>query len=457
MSVSYLALSSIADEFGVTLRAVGWVVIIESLLVAALLLPFGYMADVVGRRRILVTGMVVFAIGSLLTGISPSFAWLIGARVVMSLGNALAQSVATGMIVSTFPSHERGLALGAQSTAVSIGAASGPLIGGFAIGAFGWASVFLAIAAPSLLALVPIYRFVAPDSPAIAKGDSQDGGQATGFDTLGAALAGLAVVAVVVTTTNPFGFDWISAPVGGGLLVGVGLIAAFIRRELAYPVPMLELRLFANRVFRTAVLVRLLGFLGASVSALLLPIYLLSVRQVSETTAGFVLFALPLGMGISAIVSGRWSDRVGPRTPSLVGVAAQLAATGALAITTDSTPVWLLAVAMGFQGLAMGLWNVPSNSAMMGATPTGRLGVGGAFSNVTRTMGGVLSQAMAVAIVVGVMAGQGFDIPLGEVGDTVGAPDSFIDGWRLAFTASAAATFTAGLVALSYERPKRAL
>ena len=107
---AFLALPRIAEDFEVTLSTVGWVVIIESLVIAALLLPLGGLADLLGDKRVLSIGVAVFGLGALFTGLSPTFAILIAARVVMAIGNALVQSVATGILVAVFPNEERGLA-----------------------------------------------------------------------------------------------------------------------------------------------------------------------------------------------------------------------------------------------------------------------------------------------------------------------------------------------------------
>ena len=137
-SMVFVMLSDIAEDFEVTLGAVGWVVIVESLVISALLLPMGGLADRVGRRRVYVWGLVVFGIGSVLTGIAPTFGALIAARVVMAVGNALVQSVVTGLLVGAFPPEERGRAIGGQTTAVSVGAGLGPLLGGLALEVISW-------------------------------------------------------------------------------------------------------------------------------------------------------------------------------------------------------------------------------------------------------------------------------------------------------------------------------
>ncbi|MGI9594666.1 MAG: MFS transporter, partial [Acidimicrobiales bacterium] len=285
---------------------------------------------------------------------------------------------------------------------------------------------------PAVLSMISIRLLVIDDRPDDASADSS-----RGIDGWGAALSASAVVLLVLTINNPFGFAWLSIPVVLGAVATVGLLIGFVRWELRVDRPMLDLRMFAFPVFRYAVLVRVVGFVAGTTAMLLLPVYLLSARGVSSALAGVLISILAVGMGLSAQVSGRMYDRVGPRLPTIIGLCLQIGATLALAFSNETTPLPVIGAIAFLAGVGMALWNVPNNSAMLGATPPESFGVGGAFTNVTRTVGNVIGQALITAVVAGVMASQGFDIPLGELGDTVGAAASFIDGWKLAFLISA--------------------
>lgn len=444
-SMAFLVLSAIADEFNVTLGAVGWVVIVESLIISALLLPIGGIADTIGRRRVLTTGLAIFGVGAILTGLAPTFALLIVARVVMAIGNTFIQAIGTGLIVASFPPEERGIALGAQTTAVSIGSALGPLLGGFALQFLDWKTLFLLIAVPAALSLAAVLLLVEPDAPRTPRTSS------VSFDRIGGVLSALAITTVVLTINNPFAQSWLSPTIVGGAVVGAALLAAFIRWELRRPNPMLELRLFAERVFRLAVIVRFLGFTSSATAMFLLPIFLLSYRDVEPGKVGLILAVLAVGTGASAQLSGRMYDRAGPRLPTIIGATLMLAASVALAFLSDATDLVAIGMIAAAFGIGVGLWNVPNNSAMLGATPPESFGVGGAFTNVTRTIGSVLGQAVAATTVVAVMAHQGFDIPLGELGDTPGAGLAFVDGWQVAFLVAAA--FAAATLAVGIRLP----
>ena len=437
---AFLALPRIAEDFEVTLSTVGWVVIIESLVIAALLLPLGGLADLLGDKRVLSIGVAVFGLGALFTGLSPTFAILIAARVVMAIGNALVQSVATGILVAVFPNEERGLALGAQTTAVAVGSASAPLLGGIGLDALSWNTIFLLLAIPSALSLAAVLVLIPNHQLREVTSDRT-------FDRWGSVLSALAVATLVVTISNPFSLPWLSPGIIGGGLAAVALLTMFIRWELRVEHPLLELRLFGERVFRTAVAIRGFGFLASSTTTLLLPVFLLSFRQISAVSAGVIIALVAVGLGVGAHYAGRLYDRIGPRIPTIIGLVLQVVVSLGFAVSTDTTPLVLIGAGSAVGGVGLALWNVTNNGAMLGATPPAFLGVGGAFTNVTRTIGSVVSQALAAAIVTGVMASRGFDIPLGGLADTPGAGQAFNAGWRVAYLFSAAVSAALILVA----------
>lgn len=446
ISMVFVALAAIADDFGVTLREVSWVVIAQALTISALMMPMGRIADIVGRRRVHLLGLLVYGGGAIAVVFAPTFGALIAARVLMATGNSMGQSVGTAMVVSVFPPEERGNAIGAQATAVAIGGASGPIVGGLVLQWLPWEALFVLTLIPTSIALV--WGYLILDDARM----NQPLGERAPFDYAGALLSAAAIALLVLTINNPLRLGWTSPPMLAALAAVALLFAAFVRRELRTEAPMLELRLFNNPVFSMAVLARLAGFMSMTVSRFLVPIYLLSVRELEEAAVGGLIFLTSLGMGIAAQGSGRLSDRFGTRPFAVLGFAVLLLVTVPMAFFDGGTPIVIVALLLLGTGLGMGTWNVPNNSAIMGSVPASRLGVVGALTNLTRNAGNVLGQAIAAGVVAAVMAAGGFDIPLSEIADTPGAAASFIDGWRAAF-ALAAAFAVASLVLAIRTRP----
>ena len=447
MTMVFVALSSIAEDFGVTLRAVSWVVIVQSLVISALMMPLGRVADVVGRRKVHMVGLVLFAVGSLAVGLAPTFGLMITARVLMSVGNAMVQAVGTAMIVTVFPPEERGKALGSQTSVVAIGAAMGPIGAGLVLQVLPWQALFFLLVPPLAIAFVAARRYL-DEAVVSGAGGEQAVPAGSVYDWGGATLSALAITVLVLVVSNPLAMSWTSAPILVGWVVMVGLFAGFIRWELGRPAPMLQLEFFRSAVFSMAVTARTLGFVGTTAVMLLMPVFLISVRGLSEGLTGAAMFLMSLGMGITANRVGPQSDRFGERPIFIVGFSVALASLVGLTFVTSSTPMWLVMVLLFVSGVSLSLWNVPNGSTILGAVPRRHLGVVGAFMNLTRNIGNVIGQALASAIVVGVMASRGFDIPLSDIASTPGAAAAFLDGWRIAYVVFVAMAVVALVLAL---------
>ena len=435
MTMVFVALSAIADDFGVTLRAVSWVVIIQSLVISGLMMPMGRVADIVGRRRVHLVGLVLFALGSLCVALAPTFPLMIAARALMSVGNAMGQSVGTAMVVAVFPPGERGKALGAQTSVVAIGSAMGPIGAGLLLQVLPWEALFLLLIPPLVIAYVVGYRWL--DEALVSRSGAPEGsvtGPPPGFDWGGAALSSLAITALVMIVSNPLALAWTSAPMLAGWVGLLVLLALFVGWELRHHAPMLELRFFAQSTFSKAVTSRTLGFVGSTAVMFLMPIFLISVRGLDEGMTGSVLFVTSLGMGLAGNQAGRFADRLGERPIFLTGFSIHVASMLGIALMTRSTPITVVMGMLFASGISMGLWNVPNGSTILASVPAENLGVVGAFMNLTRNIGNVVGQALASAIVVGVMASRGFDIPLSAIASTAGATDAFLHGCRIAYT-----------------------
>ncbi len=447
MSMVFVALAAIADDFGVTLAAVSWVVIAQALTISALMMPMGRLADMIGWKRVHLMGLALFAGGAVCIAIAPTFELLIVARIVMAIGNAMGQSVGTAMVVSVFPPHERGKAIGSQTTAVAIGGVSGPILGGLLLEVLPWEALFYLLVIPISIAFVGGYLVL--DEKRMRR---QPRSRGTPFDWGGAILSGVAITLLVVTINNPLGQSWTSPGLWAALATVAVLFHAFVKWELRVARPMLELRLFNDRMFSLGILTRLLGFMGMTATMFMMPIYLISYRGITEAAAGGVLFLTSFGMGLAAYASGRLSDRLGTRLFTVGGLAILVVTAIPMAHLDDDTPIALIMCLLLANGIGAGIWNVPNNSMILGTAPPSALGVVAALTNLTRNAGNVFGQAIAAGVVAAVMAAHGFDIPLSEVRTDPGAGAAFLEGWRIAFLL-VAVYCTAGAVLAALTRP----
>jgi EmrB/QacA subfamily drug resistance transporter len=436
-SIVFLALPSIADDFGVTLRQVSWVVIAQSLTVSAVMLPLGRVADLTGRKRFHLAGLALFGGGALFSAFSPNLPTLIAARVVMAVGASMGQAVSTAIVTSVFPAKERGTGLGSQSTAVAIGGAAGPIVAGGLLQVFDWPVLFIFMAVPSAIAFV-WGLFVLDD------------------DWVGAGLSALAMVGLILTINNPTNAAWTSPVVLSGATVTVVLFVAFVRWELRVPSPMIDLRLFANPVFRYATLTRLVAFMGSTATFFMMPVFLQSFRGMEEGPTGAIMFIGAVGMGVAAQMSGRLSDRYGFRRFTLIGFVVLICTSVAFGFIDAGTAIWVIMPLLFLNGIGMGLWSTPNMSATMGAVPRSQYGSVSAFVNLTRNVGNVTGQAIVATIVTSVMVAKGFDIQLSAITTTDGAPAAFLSGWRAAYVAVVAFAVVALIGAALTRQPKTA-
>jgi EmrB/QacA subfamily drug resistance transporter len=429
-SIVFLALSSIADEFEVTLRAVTWVAISTSLVTSAIMLPLGRVSDITGRKKFHIAGMAFFVVGALLAFSAQSLEMLIAARVVMAIGASMGQAVVFAIIVGTFPDTERGKALGMITTMVAIGAAAGPIIAGPIIQAFEWRAVFLVTMIPTTGGIIA--ATIVLDDKRIG---SVIGQVRAKYDWLGAIFSASALTLIILTISNPFAFDWISFQIIGGFALSIILFALLVWWELRVESPMLNLHFFENSTFAWSTSTRFLAFLGGSAMFFLMPIFVQSFMGYDQRSAGMIMFVGALGMGISSQLSGRFSDKYGFRVFTITGIGILLVMNVMMSFFVSDTPLWIVMPVLFINGVSMGMWMAPNMSATLSTVGRGDYGSMSAFLNLVRNVGSVIGQALATAIIAGVMLSRGAEVQLNELADTtdLAVTDAFLSGWRITF------------------------
>ena len=277
-----IALPTIARHFDTDLATVQWVVIAEALTISALLLPIGRLADMLGRKRVYIAGILVFTVGSALAGMSDLITVLIIFKVVQGLGAAMSQGTAMAMITSTFPSAERGKGLGTHASVVGAGGVIGPVMGGLLVSAVGWRWVFFINVPLGILAAISALLIM--DSRLMR----QQQNQRLAYDWLGAVLSTAFLVTFLLTVTNGSKVGWTSPTIVVAALTFLVFLSIFIWWELRAPTPMLDLRLFSRWVFSIGVSSAFISFLGVSSSRFLLPFYLQAALGYSPAQIGLI-------------------------------------------------------------------------------------------------------------------------------------------------------------------------
>ena len=386
-SIVNIGMPSIANTFHVNISGASeWIIIGYLVVIAATLLTFGRLADMLGRKPIFLTGVLIFVVGSMLCGLAPSLLLLIVARLFQGIGGALIFSVNIAMITSSFPDRERGLALGLNAVVVSLGVAAGPTIGGIITQYLTWRWIFYVNAPICIVVLLAALYWYHEQKP--------QQGQRGRFDPLGALVLAVGLAAFTLGLSFGQEWGWLSFGTLGSLGLGVVMIGAAVYVESHVESPILNLSLLSNRVFAFANISFILCMMALFAPGFLLPFYFEQLRGFSTIHTGLLLTPLPLLLAISAPLSGMLADRVGSRWLSPLGLA--VACLGLFLVSllnvqsTTLDIVWRLAVI----GLGQGLFMSPNTRTMMGAASQDAQGEASGLLATGRVMGQSLSVAL---------------------------------------------------------------
>lgn len=387
-----VALPTIAGSFHIPLTTVQWVVTAYLLTISSLLLAFGRFADLIGKSRVFSTGFLGFALGSALCSLSGSISQLVTFRVIEGIGAAMLMATSMGITTGVFPPQERGRALGIVGTVVAVGSMTGPSLGGFLVGAFGWRSIFYMNIFLGIIAFVASW-FVLPKDPPRDREQS--------FDFLGAALFAGFMAVLLMGLNAGRAKGWVSMHAQAGLAAAAVLLILFLIVEKKVRHPLLDLSLFRNRQFSAGSLAALLSFVAMFFTTVLMPFYMEEVVGYPTEKVGLMMMAFPAVMAVVAPVSGFLSDRIGPNVLTTGGMAINSLSLYALSHLNVSTPAWVIALLLGLMGLGMGLFMSPNNSSIMGTVPPPKLGITGGIVATVRNVGMVIGIALSVSLFAG--------------------------------------------------------
>ncbi len=431
-----VALPSIAERFGSDLPTTQWVLVGFALAISVTLLPMGRLADLVGRKRVYMAGMIVVVISCVAAGAAPSMPLLIGANVVHGIGAGMTQGTSMAMVVSSFPQSQRGRALGLYMGVVGAGSVFGPAVGGVVIGAFGWVWVFFGVALMSAVSLSLTATLV--DSERVDAG--RGGATAARFDKVGAALsAGTLIVFLQAMTWAPeagYGSPYILLAFGAAL----ALAFAFVAWELRAQSPMLDLRLFRIRTFTVGVASAFIHFIGSSSAWFLMPFYIQVVLRHSPQEVGMITALSSVSMAVMGPVSGWLSERFGRRLFTAGGLGVTTIGMLTLATLGTDSRVEVAVVGMVLQSVGIGAFIPPNNGAVLNSVGSDRHGVVSGFLQLVRNSANVISVTLAATIVTLTMGSMGYPPSLAVVSESgdAGLLEAFVAGLRYSYLLMAA-------------------
>ncbi|MGW7268646.1 MFS transporter [Streptomyces sp. NPDC054842] len=363
-----------------------WIVDVYPLVCASLLILFGTLGDRVGRRRILLLGYALFGVASALAAFADTAQVLIGARALLGVGGAMIMPATLSILRQVFPDRrERALAIGIWSAVAAVGAAVGPLLGGFLLEHFWWGSVFL-VNIPLMLVSLPVGRWLLPEST----GD-RDGP----WDVVGALMAAAGLFGVVFGVKRLGGGEPPLSPVTLlPLLVGGVLLAAFVRRQRRREQPLVDLRMFARPAFSTSVGCIVLAMLALVGLELIAAQYLQLVLDLSPLETGLRLLPLTVAAMAAGLTGANMLRRFGPRTMVCVGFCVTAAAVITLTAMGGHDNAGLLLFGFVLLGFGLETTLFGAYESMLSEAPPAQAGGAAAIGETSYQLGAGIGIAL---------------------------------------------------------------
>ena len=407
-SVVNVALPAIQGALHADTVRTQWIVNAYLLMLGALVLIGGAAGDRYGRRRIYLTGIVAFAIASVLCAFAQDAGTLIAARALQGVGAALLVPGSLAILGATFPSNERGAAVGAWAGFAAIGGAIGPVLGGWLVDTISWRAIFL-VNVPIAAVTVWLTLLAVPES---RQADAQQ------LDWRGALLVamGLGSLSFGLTYASERGLG--NPLVIAATVIGLLLLGAFLLQENRARAPMMPLELYRSGDFSGTNVLTLLLYFALGGVFFFLPYELIRLHGYSATAAGASLLPFSFIMGTLSGAAGKLADRFGPRVPLTLGPLLAGAGFAAMSLPAPGQSYWTgLGPAIIVVAIGMTMAVAPLTSTVMGAVPDGREGLASGINNAVARVAGLLAVAIMSLVFAQVFLAHG------SVGSTTDAHD----------------------------------
>ena len=386
-----VGLPAIGRDLHAGVSGLQWTVAAYTIVLAALLMFAGAIADRIGRRTIFQVGLSLFTLGSWMCSLAPSLGWLIGFRILQGVGGSMLNPAALGIITNTFTGRaERARAIGVWDGVFGLSMALGPVLGGVLVGTVGWRGIFWANI-PVGLAAISLTALFVPDSKAPRSRRADPVGQ-----FLIIVMLGSLAYAIIEGPTH----GWHSPEIFGFFAASVAALAILLAYEPRRAEPMIDLRFFRSVPFAGANLSAVCAIAAMAGFLFLSTLYLQDVRGLSALQAGLTILPMPVVMALCAPVAGRMVAKRGPRVPLVIAGAALTISSAALSRLTGTTEHLYLVVTYAMFGIGAGMVSSPITNGVMSGVPKTQAGMASGMNSSSRQLG----QSLGVAIVGSVLA-----------------------------------------------------
>ncbi|MFJ1701820.1 MFS transporter [Kitasatospora sp. NPDC088346] len=430
-SIANVALPTLARAFGASFQEVQWIVLAYLLAITTLIVSAGRLGDLIGRRRLLLGGILLFTAASVLCGAAPTLWVLVAARAAQGLGAAVMMALTMAFVGETVPRARTGSAMGLLGTMSAVGTALGPSLGGALIAGPGWRGVFLVNAPLGAVAFLLARRHL-PADRRMAAADRP------GFDTVGTVLLALTLGAYALAMTLGHGrFDVLNAAL---LLAAAGGAALFVRVEARAASPLLRPAVFRDPGLSASLATSTLVSTVMMATLVVGPFYLSRALGLGEALVGLALSVGPLVAAVSGVPAGRIADRLGAPLMTVAGLCAMAAGSVLLAVLPSAFGVggYLGPIVVVTAGYAV--FQTANNTSVMAGAGPERRGVVSGVLNLSRNLGLITGASVMGAV---------FALGSATTDVTAAAPGAVGAGMRVTFAVAALLLLCALLIAVA--------
>ncbi|HZQ11357.1 MAG TPA: MFS transporter [Pseudolabrys sp.] len=435
ISIANVALPTFAEAFAATFLQVQWIILAYLFAITTLVVSAGRLGDSIGRRRLLLAGILLFTSASVLCGIAPGLWLLIAARAAQGAGAAAMMALTIAFVGETVPKARAGSAMGLLGTMSAIGTALGPSLGGALIAGWGWRAIFFISVPLGVLTFLLSYCYLPTER-------RSKGAQPNGFDAKGMVLLALTLAAYALAmTTGRSAFGVMNAILLMATAIGLGL---FLLTESKVSSPVIRVALLRDPALGGGFAMSALVTTVVMATLVVGPFYLSRALALDAAAIGLVMSLGPLVAALTGVPAGRTVDRFGSRSMTIAGLVAMAAGTTALAAIPArlGVPGYIVPLVIMTAGYA--LFQAANNTAVMTDVGTDQRGVVSGLLNLSRNLGLITGASVM---------GKVFSVASGTADMTTAQPDVVAAGMRITF--AVAAMLIGIAVAIAGSRRKR--
>lgn len=385
-----LALYPMSQDLHVTMSQIQWAVIAYMLVLTVFLPFFGKLGDIFPKNKLYSTGFLIFAIGAALNMTAANFIELISFRCIEALGASIMLSNAQAIIATIFKNERRGKALGLNGCLVAIGGMSGPALGGILINSFGWHAIFAPCIPIAVIGAYYAYKMLPSHIDHHKKPFK--------FDYKGFIYFTISLFALLLAISEGYQWGWTSLKI-----ITLGIItfifgALFYLRDHKINYPLIDFSMFKIKQFTFGNLAVMMSYMAMFTNSILLPFYLQELLKFNALLSGLLILPYSVTLSFIAPISGRLSGKYGSRYLTLAGPVVYIIALLIFTTFDKNTQIWEIVMASGIMGIGNGLFQSPSNNAIMTSVQKEELGIASGILALSRNMGNILGVAVTITL-----------------------------------------------------------